>query len=198
MTVLVLLLLIVRPCHNHLSPLRWLIAAEIDVTEEIEDKQMGYQMNGVSLRWYLGLGLIRLSIPYRIFIITKVGTPGHDGLVHILCLSKAWPSISIKAIGRQTIWIQGTIDVYLFQCLHSVEESCYPGRMVLFMENSRNGTVHMMDPVFFCSGKPHPCRVFLPRLLSPPGILRCQCYKKTCAYLHIFSLFSYALIETGQ
>ena len=134
-------------------------------------------------------------MPYQILIITTIGTPGHDELVHILCLSRAWPSISIKAMGRQTIWIQGTIDVYLFQCLHSVEESCYPGRMVLFMENSRNGTVHMMDPVFFCSGKPHPCRVFLPRLLSPPGILRCQCYKKTCAYLHLFSLFSYTLIE---
>lgn len=41
MTVLVLFLLIARPFHNHLSPLRSLIAAEIDVTEEIEDKQRG-------------------------------------------------------------------------------------------------------------------------------------------------------------
>lgn len=35
--------------------------------------------------------------------------------------------------------------------------------MVLFIKGSRNGTVHMIDPV--CSGKPHP---HLCLLSSPP------------------------------
>ncbi|RAH62094.1 phosphotransferase family protein [Aspergillus piperis CBS 112811] len=67
--------------------------------------------------------------------------------------------------------------------------------MVLFMEKSRSGTVHMMDPVFFRSGKPHPCRVFFPRIPSPLGIRRCECYKKTYAYSHICSLYLYTIID---
>lgn len=87
-----------------------------------------------------------------IFMMTGMVISNNDKLFQILSFQRL-AGYFCQSNGEVNKLESKVIGVCFFQCLRTTE-SCCSEMMALFIKGSRNGTVHMIDPV--CSGKPHP------------------------------------------